>query len=486
MIAIPTDDSGHRKQEVDSCKLTKGFRSFRWELGMHMQKRYVGCLVFIVFLLAFFGVWVTYPPARYQEQSQEILKRYSEREAEERALASKSEENAYLDEIFLPFWGRKGIEDKSENSVQPNLDAVTLYADLVQAKDTKLDELVTQKDPKVEQAFAQYSKFYSDFQRMVAKPNFLVPYDIPGDYQTLVPNFIHYRSLVQHNTAYAEYLTLTGKTNEALNVSSDNIRLSHNFGRQSCSLISAMISIACQNIAQQSAVMVFQTNRVAPDGPTLERFLKTLEETQALRSRIVSALEVEFYFAMNTFELVKNKQDLEALDGFNLGAFSSVPGLMDREIRLFQNDYIPILEAVREEREVDLSWASSFGLPTWFLGKHGFFSALIIPNFPRVLATQETTQCRQAFLHLYASILLTSAKTGQWPTSLKALEESGYKPLTGLDLAKVEYKVDGAKMSLLLDHPDNEILNSIVNRSQDFAEWEALAGRTWKLESTRK
>lgn len=449
-----------------------------------MKKRHVGCLGLLFVGVLFYAGWVMYPPARYTAQVDEIVKRFDERNTKEQQLAKEQENNAYLDPLFLPFWGRKDLESKPENEVQPVMDAVDPYCDLSQGKETDLEGLMAKGETKPKEAFAKYAAFYPSFEKMLSKPNFLVPYDSRPDLTALVPNYIRFRSLVQHNGAYAEYLALSGKTDEGLKVAGDSLLFSRKMDEQLSPLITRMISVACRAISQQTALMVLQTGKEPPSAAALERFLRLLEQTQLPATELNEPFEVEFYAANNLFDKMKQNQELNLDPSMDFGALARIPGLLNREIRLFQNDYIPLLGDLKEGRESDLSWAGDLSFWTWFSGSHGAFSAIAIPNFYKAKQHQELLEEKQSFLHLYASLILASVQDGKWPATIKALEESGYKPLPGLDLTKVQYKIEGKKMSLTLEHPNHEILSTQTTSDPELSEWESLAGETWKVEST--
>lgn len=443
-----------------------------------MNKK-IGCLIALVVAVVLYAGWVNYPPARYSQESTEILTRCQTRDADELAKAKDAEKNGYLNPTLLPFWGRKDVEGVEGNKPRAVFDALDPYSDLRRGQDVHLEEYVAKKDPALEKAFNDFVPIYAEFRKSIHQPLFLVPYEQQQDMTTLVPNFIAYRALAQTSTAYAEYLMLQGHSDQALEVAGDILTFGWQIDRQQGTLISRMMSIAIQNLGEQTASMILNPPHRLPKPAALESFRQVLEKTHCSLSDLYEALDVEYYVASNTLNKAKETGEL---DGENLSKFMTLaPGLMSREIRLYQNDYLPYLKSVREGQLVTQEWMSQLSAWDWLLGRHSIVAAIIIPNYVRSVEIQKLQSERQGFLHLYVCCLIEGAKTGAWPHDLAELQKKGYTPLPDFDPKKVVWNVEGTKLKLVLEHPDSTLLTS-PSDDKGLAKWNLLTVPTWILQ----
>ena len=443
-----------------------------------MNKK-IGCLIVLVVAVVLYAGWVNYPPARYSQESTELLARCQARDADELAQAKDAERNGYLNPALLPFWGRKDVEGVEGNKPRAVLNALDPYSDLRSGKEVHLEQSLAKKDPALEKSFNDFLPIYAEFRKSIHQPLFLVPYEQQQDYTTIVPNFIAYRALAQTSTAYAEYLMLQGHADQALEVAGDILTFGWQIDRQQGTVISRMMSIAIQTLGEQTAGMILSPPHRLPKLADLESFRQVLEKTHRSLPDLYEALDVEYYVASNTLRKAKETGELGDEDVSKY--LTKAPGVMSREIRLFQNDYIPYLKSVREGKLETQEWMNQLSAWDWLLGRHSIVAAIAIPNYVRSVEIQKLQSERQGFLHLYVCCLIEGTKSGAWPHDLAELQKTGYKPLADFDPKKVVWNVEGPKLKLVLEHPDNSLLAK-PSDDKDLEEWNLLTVPTWILQ----
>lgn len=447
------------------------------------MKKTLGCLGALGLGVALYAGWVSQPPVRYSKEVNEIMQRCEQREVKEAALAREVDKNAFLSPTFLPYWGRKDKEFQEKSPAKARVDVIADHCDLVSGEDEGLEKAVAEKNPEVQKKFAEFAEFYPTIRETLQKPHFLVPFEGKLNYDVLVPNYLSLRALGQRMSGYVEYLTLTGKRDEAIAVSGDLLRFGWLVGRQQGMLIHRMISTAIQSVGQATLSMALQSDPHPPSPAALDQLVKLLQETHVEMSDFYDCLDCELYMALNSFATLSPT----ALVDFEPEIpISRLPGIKAREIRLFQNDFVPILQAVRSGSQSDLSWVLSFGFKDWFLGRHGYASVVVIPNTNKARRQTELLRERQSFLHLFASVLRQGVKDQRWPANLKELQASGFEPLSGLDLNRLQYEVKGAQMTLSLSQPEDSLLGPWPVPRPGMEKWELLQGELWSLSASLK
>lgn len=433
----------------------------------------LGCLGLLVAPVLLYAGWVCYPPSRYESMSVKILSDAAARHAREQQAAVKQASNAYLDPDFLPYWGRKGMEQHDPSPAGTQLKPLESLSDLANGEDMNLEGRF--KAPAVRKKFKQFARFYPKVHKVFNQPDLLVPLTEPQNIMTVAPEWIAWRGLVQRLSAYAEYLKLEGKTDEALIVAVDLIRFARLVSHQQLTLIRAMMGMAAQSIAQDTLAMVLDNS--SPQG-SLEPLLRTLEDTQFPASAWADCLEAEYCQHINS--IPKLKQQSSGPSSFS--PLSLLPGLEWRELRMFKNDYLEMLQQVRQGQPINSSWASSMGPTTWLLGRHSVLSAIGIANYPKTGKNFELVRTRQAFLHVFVGLLRARQLSGRFPADLAQLQASGYKPLDGLELKRLIYKVKDGRITLELNLQPQELPhNGNWGVKPGMEKWNLVNGPNWVL-----
>ena len=438
-----------------------------------MNRLALGCLGLLVAPVLLYAGWVCYPPSRNESMSVKILSEGAARHAREQQAAVRQDSNAYLDPDFLPYWGRKGMEQHDPSPAGTQLKPLESLSDLAQGKDVNLEGSL--KEPTVRQKFQQFARFYPKIHKICNQPDMLVPLTEPQNIMTVMPEWIALRGIAQKLSAYAEYLKLEGKADEALGVAVDSLRLGRLIGHQQLTLLRAMISLATQSITQDTLAMVLDDAQIQG---SLEPLLRTLEDTQAPASAWADCLEAEYCQHINS--IPKLKQQSSGQSSFS--PLTLLPGLEWRELRMFKNDYLEMLQQVHQGQPINSSWASSMDSSTWLLGRHSVFAAMTIPNYSRAGRNFQLIRTRQAFLHVFVGLLRARQMSGRFPAGLAQLEASGYKPLDGLDLKRLVCKLKNGGMTLELDLQPQELpYNGNWDVEPGMEKWNLVNGPHWVL-----
>lgn len=419
------------------------------------------------------------PASRYEPKVQELLKACSDREQQQHKLAADVANNAYLDAAFLPYWGRKDLERKPDGEAETKMKLVEKYSDLRERKETGLEMAVKAKDPKVASAFSEFAAFYPKVHKVCNQAYFLAPQTEPLNYQSKLPGFLSLRAITQDLATYSEYLTLTERPEQALEVAGDSLRLGWLVGSQPGGLMSHLISMALQSTAQGTLAMVLSYSPRLASQASLEKLSQLLEATNPTDAAHIQALETEFYGACNSFSMLSGADtDGNAL----MVSILTLPGLRARELRLFKNDVFPMVEQIRQGQSVDTSWMQTMGPGSWLLGRHSWVAKEFFPGLGQSQKRFILMQKRQAFLHLYVALALAAHKMGHWPASLQELQAGGYKPLPKLDLSQIEYQPKADQMELKLILKDDEAPEPrTAPGGSEMSEWEHLSNATWTL-----
>lgn len=385
-----------------------------------MARKY-GCLTsFLVIGIVSYGTWVFLPRSHYAQQAQTLLQQTAERDRVDRELAKDTANNGYLNPTLLPLWGRKDIEFKPESEIQATIKNLVQFSDLSAGRETNLENEVKTQNTQVLERFRDFEKIYPEFRKAAHAKRFLIPYEEEPYASRLYPNLLGLRRVCEAATAYAEYLTLEGKADEALAVSGDLLALTRQIGQQQRVLWLLTFHNSLQAMAQKTAVMVLETSK--PSDQALRNFAKELQDTQPDGKSIDQAMENELLFGTNS---------LDHLDKDPNSAFlTNIPGLVSREKRMYHNDYLPYLIARQKGETTAPESYEGAGFMAWFLGQRSFAGKALSINPKITERSFQLVRKRQGLIHLLVEMRLQKA------SRLQDLKD--YKPLDGFDPAQVQ------------------------------------------------
>ena len=395
------------------------------------SKLRLGCYGSLLAVVLSYFAWVSFPPSRYEAQAAAILRRQQENFSAHQKLAADATKNAFSDPVLVEYWGRKNQEYRDHSKAQQAITALAEWGACSEWKDTRLGEALAHKDSVALEAVTGFEELYPHLSEVIGRPYFVATYDEPPSLMTIVPNLVALRKIAQALSCYSEVCMLRGQQDRAVLANRQIFELGHLLTRQNTWLIQSLLAIANQAIGSQTLCNLLQQPVAGWPVAQLEKTLLTLEKTHFAPDMLVSPLEAELYGVQNSLQVVAKGDDAVALRFF--------PGLLQREWRLYKNDYLPMLLDIEAKGSTQRTLPRE-SLGQWLLGQHGYASAVIMPNLNKAILQCQLARRRQAFLHLYLKLMILRSQ-GHLPETLEKLVASGFKPLGGLDLGRVEYRV---------------------------------------------
>lgn len=430
----------------------------------------IGCVALLLGGLGIYAVWVSLPRPKYPEQAREVLQRQQQAFSERQKLAEDRSNNGYLDSHFLGYWGRKDIEAKPGH---PLLSALRPFREADTSPQSYSQQL---QDPQFRAATESFHKVLPDLRKAWGQPVFLPPETGLREVDSPIPNFVAIRDLVKALVACAEIDADQGRVAQALQDQLLGLEFAHRFAEQKGnSLLDTMLGTAWQSILHAGIASVLQEPNQKWKPEELRQLQSALVNTQVSEDVVQRALEAELLLGENTFRRMgESRQRKNGIDRW--GGMASFPGLLQREARLYENDFMPLLQSPNP----NFGWTDHFGFGSWMLGEHGYASTILIPNAEGARRGLELTRSRQSFLHLYAGLLEFEARQQRPAASLKELQETGYQPLAGLDLNAVSY-TPKAKGFQIAYTPPQKSTASEPSDNPDVRRRQVFQFATWKL-----
>jgi hypothetical protein len=433
------------------------------------SKLQLGCYGSILAIGLGYFAWVSFPPSRYESEAAAILSRRKERFESHQNQAREVGKNAFSDPHWVEYWGRQNREYRPNSPVEQGVQAMRQWSVASEWKATHLEKALTQKDPALLQAVADFEAWFPKLCQVLKQPCFVAPEDQPPSMNTIMPNWLAFRSIAHGLSAYSEVCLLRHQPDKALEVASQIFELEFLLTRDSDYLLQSMVGLSVQAIGSQTLAYLLQEPGLKWPISSLERLAQTLEKTQLPQDLMIQALEMELFAAQNTL------QEFHKGPANDAWLLRFLPGLLQREWRLYKNDYVPMLMDVAAQRPPQ-SPSSKGGATPWLLGQHGYVSDMMIPNLNKAILLSRLAQQRQAFVHLYVRLLILQLQK-QLPDSLQA---AAIKPLAGLNLNQVSYRSRPLRLSLQLEPELSAVSPETFDKSIS-PRWQSLSGPNWLL-----
>lgn len=436
---------------------------------MSSSKVLPGCLVSLVAVVVFYCSWVALPSVRAEDEVRQLLARQQKAYEEDQKLARDASQNAFIDPQLAPYWGRKSVEWKPQSKAEDVTTALREFGFLSRKDQSEIGVFRRQREAAFEKAVSNFEAFHPALRAVLQRPYFIVPAPESPDFESENANFLAQRSIAQALSACAEVRLAEGKPTAALDTALEILALARLVVSQKAHpLITVMIASALQTTGQETLSYVLQSSRHWKK-EDLNKALTALQSSPVSRELGLECLEYELWVAQNSFH---KSPDL----GFWKVPLMRAPGVWQREWRLFQNDYYPLVEAARTRQPFPTSWLNQSVMPAWLLGQHSLTSQTLLPNFERVMNLLEVSQQRQQFLHLYVELLLKKEQGGL-PKELSA------QWLGRLDPKRLAYQVEKGEPQLEYDLEPGlaQTLPPAGPQRSGAARWENLMRPRWSI-----
>ena len=137
------------------------------------------------------------------------------------------------------------------------------------------------------------------------------------------------------------------------------------------------------------------------------------------------------------FENTLDSPDYMALLGTaNYAVDSSIalPGILERERRIFENLFYERLLAMNEGRGIAEDSSTQ-----WLLGQRSRLEMFLPRGLVADSLEVELARQRQGFLHFWVWMAKHPARSGQWANTFKILQQAGYQPLDGFHVDQLKW-----------------------------------------------
>lgn len=436
---------------------------------MASSKVLPGCLASLLALGVGYCSWVALPSVRSEAEVKALLARQEQAHQQDQKQARDPQHNAFVDPELSPFWGRKSVEYRKDSKAAEIVAALRAYGFLgnEDEKGSQVGLLWKKKEGGLRTAAADFAAFLPILRKALGREIFVFPGSGLPDAETEMPNYLALRSIAQALSAYAEVQLADGHRAAALEAGLDILALARlSIGQKAHPLIMTVMASALQTTGQETISYLLQSSSDWSEAE-LRKLLEGLSSSPVTAPLLLESMEYELWVAQNTFRKPP---------GTLFGAAGRMPGVWQREWRLFQNDYYPYVQAARSGTALPVPQPAQGGLLGWVTGQHSSMAQLSMPNFQRVQALLEVSRQRQEFLRLYAELLLKK-KQGKMPVSLSP-EES-----RGLNFKSLRYRLEKGEPRLEYDLDSRlaQALPQAGRRQPGSARWENLMQAHWVL-----
>lgn len=426
---------------------------------MDSSKFLPGCLLSLAAVAVLYASWVAFPPVQFAAEARQALDHQQQAFEADQKLAADPAKNAFIDPQLSQFWGRRSLEFRDKSAVSQVTSAMRAFGFLAGEQSAAVADLWNRKDPGLRKAVAEFEQLRPTLKRALSCPFYVLPQANPPDLESDPDNVLAHRAIAQALSAYAEVQLADGKPDQALAATAEIFQLARLLvARRSHSSIDVMVASAIQVTGQETLGYLLQSGRLKPQ--QLRPWLEVLRTTPFTPEIVLDSMEYELWVGRSFIE-----HPPKSMQG---GKLSYLPGLWQREWRLFQNDYIPVLRASRNHQAVTISWMGSFGLSNWLMGQHSWVTALYMPNYERVFKILEVTRQRQDFLRLYVHLLL------ERPATLDS------KWIGSLNSKAITYRLENGGPSLSYDL-DAGLAATLPTSKLSIGRWQTLMGAHWAL-----
>lgn len=339
--------------------------------------------------------WITQPPARYAAQFEQLLQQQRQQRLQWSQLAADPKENGCLEPEWASFW-------KGRSPSTPQGIAVQELSLLLKTR------------PQVGRAeVAAFEGHYPALHKALVRPMLIGAR--PEAVEEVSVCLAALARVRRHPELVADLFRLAGPG----------------------SLDTSIVGLRVRAKACRRALDELGSLWARPE------MLKTpAASLRSLQSALTRAV-----FAPDTLALAAESDVLtayESLSHLNSTRTPALPGLRQRELRLYQNDLMPRVARLRDGSVAPLPRASGLD---WLSGRCSRFTPLLHGDFPH---PSEFSQLNRGlgFYHLCIEVLLYRQENDVWPLDLPRLQNSRFRPLPGVNLEKITFEALGERLNL--------------------------------------
>lgn len=406
-------------------------------------------------------VWInTTPQAQYKTEINEILtRRQQEWDLAQQSYANDPAQNIFLNADLHPSWALK-----PENIQPGELDKTMVDLIRLDPFDPKVnqDEFLARAGKTRADLQAARQKFRAIVPKIVQATNlpvFVAPNNPPGKMtaKTWVPNFIGIRRVALACGYEGSLEVQDGKPDEAVPLGMVGIKLGYAISNSPGVLIQEMIAVAVQSIGAQPLYQALLTEKLKPE--SLQLIIAELPRYTQPPQTFVKSLENEVLMIHNSIDdpatpvlstLTEAKTDASAGDWFLDGVLRKT-GLVDREMRMYDNLVVPLIQAKGDPSSLSRVDESNW-LSLELSGKAGIIAMTMVPPTGRARYQFNVLRTRLAAFRIVAALQLYHGRKKAYPDNLDALKEVGLDPIpaAGINKNNFVYSLSSGQPALTL------------------------------------
>lgn len=388
--------------------------------------RRVAIAIFAIVTVAVltYAVWVSKPALKDQEIVEQALVSFEKARSEDQSKASDPEVNGFLNETLQPLWGAGHQKHDDKPEVEQVVEAWNLtYSEPGTGKAIDHKNLLDSNDADYLKKRSELEKYLPVFKEALNTEEFIAPAQGPARLLEPTADLAACRTLVQALCGYGDSLVAEQKPDEAAEIYESCLNLSANLQGQG-SILSEMIGVAVVRICLDSILDNFHPDTalspeemkqlgraIVPAAPSEESFRLALAGEVARFSRHIQE--------------VKNGSENVPVEGStNQTALSTLPGLVEREERLYLNNSAEMLQAYDSDQDDQfLGKIQKAGFGSWLKGETSYMAAIVTPNYSRARLQVRTARKFALGAAVSYAMLACRRETGEWLDS-SALEQT--------------------------------------------------------------
>lgn len=385
-----------------------------------MKKFLLAVLGLIAFAVSVVGIWIQFPQLHHPQVTEEAIRAALEREGARQSQANEPDLNAYLNPIFLPFWGAPW--DRAPNPIESTMTTWREYSTSSQGELVKHGDLLTNSD--YLKARASFESLVPELTEALKRENFVVRGRIFDFITDSSPHLVNIRGLVLGLSALSESYQAEKRTNEAVLPLVLSLRLSGAIDKEP-GLFMSMLGVAFDRIAVDTALGIF-TPASQLEASQWDSLSQACLANLSSDHQLESVLEDELAVASNTFEKINSNPSLRS--SFIMGgALYSIPGMLAREERIYFNQMTGDLINARQGNLATLP--AGWNFKSWLQGSGGVLADnMSWIDQQRLKGLLDSRDALLLGFGVSSSLLAERTRSGDFPADLANLKV----PIEGL------------------------------------------------------